>query len=118
MVIEIKRRFRFRAVGFRFDAMAAWLMCQQHGVDLDSMDKIPKEEYVSSWIWSAHRSFCMMRYRQPMAYEKMKQFIARMRKWEWDRLITEMTTVKTSETEDKKKEQPGEDSLSTDGKQE
>ena len=33
MIVEIKRRFR-QAIGFRFDAMAAFLMCQHHGVDL------------------------------------------------------------------------------------
>jgi hypothetical protein len=117
MIVEIKRRFR-RAVGFRFDAMAAWLMCQQHGVDLDSMDKIPKEEYVFSWVWSAHRSFCMMRYRKPMNYEWMKHYIARMRKSDWDKVLEAMTDTRTPESNDKKKVQPGENSLSQDGRQE
>jgi hypothetical protein len=117
MTVEIKRRFRVRPVGFRFDALAAWLMCQQYGVDLNGMDKIPREEYVSSWVWSAHKSFCMMHYREPMPYAKMKKFIARMRKTEWDMLLAAMTEVKSPPEEDKKKVQPGQSSLSQDGKQ-
>jgi hypothetical protein len=117
MIVEIKRRFR-RAVGFRFDAMAAWLLCQHHGVDLDGMDNIPKEEYVTSWVWSAHRSFCMLRYRKPIPYERMKVFIARMRKSEWDILLKAMVIARAPEGGDKKKVQPGENSSSQDGSQE
>lgn len=117
MTVEIKRRFR-RTVGFRFDAMAAWLMCQQHGVDLDSMDKIPKDEYISSWVWAAHRSYSMLKYRKPVfTYVQMKRFIARMRKSKWDLLLQAMTQTKAPET-DKKKVQHGENSLSQDVRQE
>jgi len=118
MVVEIKRRFTLKPIGFRFDAMAAFLMCEQHGVDLNSMDKIPKEEYVSSWVWCAHKSFCVMRYRRPMTYDKMKKFISRMRKTEWDLLLANMVATRAPETDDKKKVQPGENSSLPDGKQE
>jgi hypothetical protein len=97
--------------------MAAWLLCQQYGIDLNSMDSIPKEEYVSSWVWAAHRSFCMMRYRKPMSYEWMKRFISRMRKSEWDIILKAMTDTRAPESEDKKKVQPGENSSSQDGRQ-
>lgn len=106
MVVEIKKRFR-RPVGFRFDALAAFLLCQHHGVDLNTMDKIPPGEYVSSWVWSAHRSYCMLRYKEPMRYEKMKRYIARMRKTEWDGLLKAMTSVKAEGGDDKKKVQLG-----------
>ena len=117
MVVEIKRRFR-HPVGFRFDALAAFLLCQQWGVDLNTQDKIPRDEYVSSWVWSAHRSFCMLRYREPMTYKKMIRFINRMRKAEWDMLLKAMTEVKVDETDDKKKVQLGQNSSSPDGRQE
>jgi len=115
MVVEIKRRFR-HPVGFRFDALAAFLLCQQWGVDLNTQDKIPKDEYVSSWVWSAHRSFCMLRYKEPMPYERMKRFIDRMRKVEWDALLRAMTKV-GGESDDKKKAQPGGNSSLQDGGQ-
>lgn len=107
MVVEIKRRFRIRPVGFRFDAMAVWLMCQQYGVDLNRMNEIPEKEYLDTWIWSAHKSFCVMRYRKPMTFEKMKRFIRMLRKYEWDLIIGAMNTAK-AETDDKKKAQHGE----------
>jgi len=118
MVVEIKRRFRLHPVGFRFDAMAAWLMCQQYGIDIDGMDKIPKDEYSDSWVWSAHVSFCILKKPHPwryMTYKKMKCFIARMRKSEWDMLLAAMAAVRATD-DDKKKAQPGGNSLSQDGK--
>lgn len=117
MTVEIKRRFR-RAIGFRFDAMAAFLMCQYHSVDLDALDTIPKSEYTASWVWSAHKSFCMLRYKKPMPYEKMKRFILRMRKSEWDAILDAMITTKSPEGNSKKKVQNGENYLSQDGRQE
>jgi len=117
MVVEIKKRFR-RPVGFRFDAMAVFLICEQYGIDLDGMDKIPKDEYVTSWVWSGHRSFCMLNYRKPMTFEQMKRYIARMRKTEWDKILDAMANMKAEGDEDKKKVQPGMNSLPTAGKQE
>ena len=117
MIVEIKRRLR-RAVGFRFDAMAAFLMCQHHGVGLDKLDDIPKTEYTISWVWSAHRSFCMLRYRKPMSYQAMKRFVARMRKSEWDAVLEAMVSTGTPKDDGKKKVQHGENSSSQDGRQE
>ena len=114
MIVEIKRLFK--AVGFRFDAMAAFLMCQHHGVDLDSLDKIPKDEYTLSWIWSAHRSYMILKVKRPMSFDHMKRFVARMRKSEWDQIIEAMT-VTSNQGEGKKKVQPGVNSLSQDGRQ-
>jgi len=116
MTVEIKRRFR-RAIGFRFDALAAWLLCQQYGVDLNTMDQIPKKEYTSSWVWSAHRSFCLQEYEKPKTYGWMKIFISRLRKSEWDLILETMSVTRAPESGDKKKVQPGENSLSQDGKQ-
>jgi hypothetical protein len=117
MILTIKKPFR-RTVGFRFDAMAAWLLCQYWGVDLNGMDKIPADEYVSSWVWSAHRSYSMQRYRKPvLTHEQMKRYINRMRKTEWDQLLQAMTSSKAPET-DKKKVEPGQSSSSQDGQQE
>ena len=93
MIVELKKRFRI--VGFRFDAMAALLMCQQHKAELDELDKIPKDDYLPSWIWSAHRSYCMLNYKKPgYTYEQMKKFIDAMRKSEWDKLLKAMNSVK------------------------
>ena len=117
MVVEIKRRFR-RPVGFRFDAMAAFLLCQHWGVDLNSMDKIPADEYLSSYLWCAHRSFCMMRYSKPIVrnVERMKWFIDNLRKTEWDVIIKAMTDAK-GEGGDKKKVPAGENFSPPDGGQ-
>jgi len=116
MIVKIKRRLK--TIGFRFDAMAAFLMCQQYGVDLNTIDTIPKEEYTPSWVWSAHRSFCMWQYKKPLSYDKMKGFIARMRKAEWDKLLEGMAVSSTPQTEDKKKVQAGMNSSQQGGKQE
>jgi len=116
MIVKINRRLR--VVGFRFDAMAAFLMCQHHGVDLDKLDDIPKAEYTPSWVWSAHRSYCMLQYKKPMSYDKMKVFIARMRKSEWDTIIQGMASASAPEADSKKKVQPGENFSSQDGRQE
>jgi len=116
MVVEIKRRFR-RAVGFRFDALAAFLMCRMHGVDLNAMDQIPAAEYTPSWVWSAHRSFCLDNNCVPISYSRMKVFINRLRKSEWDVILKAMTDTRAPESGDKKKVQHGENSLSQDGKQ-
>ena len=102
MIIELKR---WRKVGFRFDALAAWLLCEQHGVDLNEMDKIPKEEYLSSWVWSAHRSWCMFeRMKDRYSYKQMKRFIDHMPKKEWDMIIETMS--KSRAPESKKKVDP------------
>jgi hypothetical protein len=93
MIVVVK--IRFRRVGFRFDALAAWLLCQQYGVDLDEMDKIPPEEYIFSWLWSAHRSFSMFnRKKDKYNYEGMKRFIGRMPKNEWDRVLEAINSTK------------------------
>lgn len=86
MIAELRRWYR--RIGFRFDALAAKLLCEQFGVDLDSMDKIPKEEYIAAWVWNAHKSYSMYRYKKPVySYAKMKKFIALMPKSEWDEKI-------------------------------
>jgi len=115
MTVELRKRLR--RVGFRFDALAAWLLCQQYKVDLDGMDKIPKDEYINSWVWSAHRSYCMLKYKKPIQYEQMKRFINRLHKSEWDMLLKAMTMVRSESKDDKKKVQPGGNSLSQDGRQ-
>jgi len=115
MIVKINRRFR--VIGFRFDAMAAFLMCQQYGVDLNKLDTIPKAEYTPSWVWSAHRSYCMWQYKKPMTYSKMKVFISRMRKSEWDAIINGMSSASAPESDDKKKVQTGMNSSQQDGRQ-
>ena len=115
MIIVLKKRFR--KVGFRFDALAAWLMCQQHGVDLNEMDKIPPDEYLASWVWSAHRSWSMFaRKRDVYDYKGMKCYIERMQKSEWDKVIKAMSSSRAPES--KKKAEAvnhGTTSLSQDG---
>ena len=115
MIVKINRRFR--TIGFRFDAMAAFLMCQQYGVDLNTIDTIPKEEYTPSWVWSAHRSYCMWQYKKPMTYNNMKDFIAKMRKSEWDAVLNSMAQSSAPESnDDKKKVQTGMNSSRQDGR--
>ena len=115
MIVKIKRRFR-NAVGFRFDAMAAFLLCQHHGVDLNGLDTIPKDKYLPSWIWSAHRSYCMDKARKPMSYDKMMHFVDRMRKYEWDIILNAMTSTRGPDSgDDKKKVQHGMNSSSEGG---
>jgi len=117
MIAEIKRRFR-KTVGFRFDAMAVFLVCQQHKVDLSELDKIPKEIYLNSLIWSAHRSYCIDKNRITLTDCKgMERFVNRLRKKEWDIIIEAMLSARSEVEGDKKKVQPGMNSLSQDGRQ-
>ena len=115
MIVEIKKRLR--TVGFRFDAMAAFLMCQHHGVDLDSLDNIPKDQYTITWVWSAHRSYMILKVKKPLSYQAMTKFIEGMKKSEWDKIIAAMTETSNKTEGDKKKVQPGMNSSSQDGKQ-
>lgn len=100
MVIVFKKRFK--RVGFRFDALAAWLMCLQHGVELSEMDKIPPDDYLPSWVWSAHRSWCMFaRVQDRYSYEGMKRLIEDMPKKEWDQILECMLSTKAPESKKK-----------------
>jgi hypothetical protein len=116
--VEIKRRFR-SVVGFRFNALAGYLLCQHWGVDLNSMDKIPADEYLSSYLWCAHRSFSMMRYRKPVIRtpERMKCWIENLRKNKWDVIVKAMTEAKGEAGDDKKKVPVGQNSSPQDGGQ-
>jgi hypothetical protein len=119
MTVEIKRRFR-KTVGFRFDALAVFLLCQQYNIDIEGLDKIPKKEYVNSWCWCAYRSFCTRNYHKPVySYEQMKRFIDNLRKKEWDLILDSMVAARApdSKGEDKKKVEPGLNSLQQDGRQ-
>ena len=107
-------------LGFRFDALSVFLLCEQHKVDLEQIRTINPDEYVSSWVWNAYKSWCMYQYKKPkISYEGMKTFIMRMPKGEWDKLIKAMMESRRPESEnnDKKKVQPGMTSLSQDGRQ-
>ena len=101
-MIVLKRWFR--KVGFRFDAQAALLMCEQFEVELSDMDKIPKEEYVPAWCYNAHRSYSMYNYRKPLySYKGMKKFIGLMPKKEWDLLLAEMVKAQPPQDDSEKK---------------
>jgi hypothetical protein len=101
-MIVLKRWFR--KVGFRFDAQAALLMCEQFEVELSDMDKIPKEEYVSAWCYNAHRSYSMYNYRKPLySYRGMIKFIGQMPKNEWDLLLAEMVKAQPPQEKGEKK---------------
>ena len=108
----------FRKVGFRFDAQAALLMCEQFEVELSDMDKIPKDEYVPAWCYNAHRSYSMWNYRKPHYHYSgarkfvwrwpfiqisMKKFIGLMPKREWDLLLAEMVKAQPPQGEGEKK---------------
>ena len=114
MTVEIGKRFH--KVGFRFDALSVYLLCEQYGVDLNTMNDIPKDEYVVSWCWSAHRSYCLKNYRKAKRLVWMRRFINDLRKTEWDKIIKTMTEVRGEGGDDKKKVQPGMNSSSQDGK--
>jgi len=102
MLVELKRWGR--KVGFRFDAQAAMLMCEQFGVELSDMDKIPAEEATAAWVWNAHKSYCMRKFRRPRYnYRQMKRFIGLMPKQEWDRMLEAMLTSRGPEGESEKK---------------
>ena len=102
MIAEIGR---WRKKGFRFDALSVFLLCQQHGIELDQIDSIDKREYIPSWIWCAYKSWCMFRYQRPrMSYDAMKRFISRMHKADWDKVMEAMTASRGPEGKtDKKK---------------
>ena len=103
-------------MGFRFDALAAWLMCEQHRVDLSEMDKIPSDDYLPSWVWSAHRSYCMFeRTKDRYDYEGMKKFINCMPKSDWDKIIECMRSTKAPESKKKVDPKHGANSSSPGG---
>lgn len=118
MVVEIKHRFTLRPVGFRFDAQSVFFLCQQWDVDLGTIDNIPPGEYVDSWVWCAHRSYCLPRLWKPISYPKMRQYIANLKKSEWDMILKAMTESRSQGEGDKKKVEAGEISSSLDGRQE
>ena len=102
MIVELKRWWR--VVGFRFDAHAAFLMCQQFGVDLSDMDQIPKEEITPAWVWNAHRSYCIEKCQKPKySFKRMKLFIEVMPKAEWDLLVDAMYKTRGPEGKAQKK---------------
>jgi hypothetical protein len=108
-------------MGFRFDVLSVYLLSMQHGVDLNSLDKIDKDEYVPSWLWCAYRSWCMFKYRKPrVSYLRMKAFMDNMRKSDWDKITEVMrgSSGPAGKAGDKKKVQHGTISLSQDGGQE
>lgn len=114
MIVEIQKRCR--KVGFRFDALAAFLLCEQYGVDLNTMDDIPRDEYVVSWCWSAHRSYCLKGYKKARNLAQMRKFINGLRKTEWDSIVRAMTDARGEGGDDKKKVQHGGNSSSQDGR--
>lgn len=104
--------------GFRFDALAVKLMCEQYDIELNELDKIPKYESVTAWVYNAHRSWSMYHYRKPkLSFKKAKRFIDNMKKHEWDRMLEVMQESQGKQEGDdsKKKKQPGNDSSQTDG---
>lgn len=107
MIVELKRWWR--VVGFRFDAQAAMLLCEQFGVDLSDMDKIPKDEITPAWIWNAHKSYSMQKYRKPRyGYKRMKIFIEVMPVKEWTLMMEAMLRSRGPEGKaDEKKKQHG-----------
>ena len=109
MLVELRR---WRKVGFRFDALAAYMMCEQHGVDLDEIEKIPQTEVRPSWIWNAHKSYCMRKYRRPrFTYNQMKRYIGTMQQRDYEKLLEAMM----SKEESKKKVQNGQKCSLQDG---
>lgn len=118
MILVLKRPLR--SVGFRFDALAVFLMCQHYGIDLSEMDRIPKSEYTTSWVWSAHRSYRMwMRKKDQLNRKQAERFISKLRKSEWDDMTAAMLAGQgESKGDSKKKVSTGTTSLSQDGRQE
>ena len=109
MLAELKR---WRGVvGFRFDALAGKLLCEQFGVDLDSMDKIPKEEYIAAWVYNAHKSYSMYRYRRPKYdYKGIQRLLENMKKSEWDeKMVPAMYASRAPEGDGQKKKPAGND---------
>jgi len=102
MLVELKRWGR--TVGFRFDALAVMEMCKQFNVELHEVDKIPREENTVAWVWNAHKSYCMSKYRRPRySYRQMKRFIGLMPKKEWDMLLEAMLSSRGPEGQAEKK---------------
>jgi hypothetical protein len=58
----------------------------------------------------------MWQYKKPLSYDKMKKFIATMRKSEWDDVLAAMI-ASSNQGGDKKKVQTGMSYLSPDGRQ-
>jgi len=116
MIAEVGR---WRKRGFRFDALSVFLLCEQHGVALEDIDKIDKQEYIPSWVWCAYRSYCMYHYHRPrMSYERMKKFINQMPKGDWDKIVIAMASTRGPEGKnDKKKVSDGTKSSLPDGEQ-
>jgi hypothetical protein len=107
--------------GFRFDALAVKLMCEQYDIDLNQIDQIPRHESVAAWVYNAHRSWSMYHYRKPkLSFKKTQKFIDRMQKRDWDKMVEVMRESQGNQEGDdsKKKKQHGTASTSMDGKQE
>jgi hypothetical protein len=107
MIARVRKGFR--RIGFRFDALSVLLLCEKYDIEIDQLDKIPKSEYLTAWMWCAHRSYRLRQNRRTwIGFNKMKRIGERMRMSDW-RAINE-AMVKASPPagdSDKKKEQPG-----------
>lgn len=87
MIAELKRWFR--TIGFRFDAMAVMLMCEQYGIELSELDQIPQTDYMTTWCLNAHKSYQLKRYRKPIikTMRQMQYVIDSMQKKEWETVM-------------------------------
>lgn len=92
----------FKRIGFRFDALAAFLMCQQFDIDLNDIDKMDPRDAVLGWTYNAYVSYMMQRYRKPMSYKKYIRIRGGITQKKWEKVIS--TMQKANETGEKKKE--------------
>jgi len=121
MVTHIKTGLR--TVGLRFDAHAVLFLCEMHGVDINDLDNIDKQEYFPSFVWCAYRSYMTEKNRSyRISYKKMKRIMAKLRMSEYQKInkaMAEASPPKSEEgSDDSKKKQHGKTSLSRDGEPE
>ena len=99
MIVEFRRLWGLRKIGFRFDILAVKLMCDQHGLELHETAKIPKDEYLSSYCYGGHVSYSMYHFKKPvLSKEGVKKFIdKKMNKIEWEQLLAAMVSARGKE---------------------
>lgn len=98
--MEVVINHWFRKIGFRFDAMAAFLLCQEKGIDLNEIDTLNGQELILGWTYNAHVSYMMIRYRKPLSYKKYVHIRGKLLASKWEKVLK---TMQESSVGDEKK---------------
>ncbi len=59
LVLKLKTGFFKRKVGFRFDMLSWFLVCDMNGKELHEMGDIPQEQLLTDMLFASYKSYCV-----------------------------------------------------------